>query len=102
LQWPVSCRGRSYEWETDKKLMSEGRPDLLVVFVARKEWREMHDFFVVQAREIQAYYQQWQAEHPGKDPGRWIYKPRAQEMDILKNDPTPLINRLCDDRYSED
>ena len=47
-----------------------------MVFVARKEWREMHDFFVVQAREIQAYYQQWQAEHPGKDPGRWIYKPR--------------------------
>jgi hypothetical protein len=58
--------------------------------------------FVVQARKIQAYYQQWQASHPGKDPGRWIYKPGVQEMDILMNDPTPLIDRLRDDRHSKD
>jgi hypothetical protein len=74
----VRMRGREkekypshYEWETGKKLMMEARPDLLVVLVDLKEWREMPDFFVIQAREIQAYYQQWQAEHPGKDPGRW-------------------------------
>jgi hypothetical protein len=105
----VRMRGREkekypshYEWETGKKLMMEARPDLLVVLVDLKEWREMPDFFVIQAREIQAYYQLWQAEHPGKDPGRWIYKPGVQELDILKNDPTPLIDRLCDDTHSED
>ncbi len=76
-------------------MMTDARPSLLVILVDLKEWREMPDFFLVEARRIQAYYERWQSEHPGKDPGRWIYKPRAEEIDTLRNAPTPLLERLA-------
>jgi hypothetical protein len=97
----VRYRGRGqnrkpsfYEWETGKRLMTVDNPNLLVVLVDLKQWRETPDYFIVKVQQIQKYYQHWQTNNVGKDPGRWIYKPDLLEIEPLKNEARPLLEHM--------
>ena len=84
-----------YQWDIGKKLGKYAHPELLVALVDLKKWRELPDFYLVTASQIQAHFENYIQEQ-GKEPVRWRYHVDPGEIVHLRNNPTALLEHVVE------
>jgi len=85
-----------YQWACGRKVMGAD-PNLIMVFVDLKEWKEgTPDVYVVRASHVQRYMEREVIDHPHRDTESDLYRyhPKPEEIEPFRSDWSPLLKDL--------